>query len=154
MTNKLSTDEGRETGLLPLRSRSPRDTFEAGRAFAGILESGVIVALYGDLGAGKTEYVRGICAGLGIEADIVTSPTFSIVNEYPGGRFPIFHFDVYRMKSIEELYELGYEDYFFGDGVTLVEWPSMIEELLPSATIRIRISQADNQERLIERVGD
>ena len=129
--------------LLPIKSNTPRDTFDAGAILAKTLGGGNVVALYGDLGAGKTEFVRGVCAGLGISGDVVSSPTFAIVNEYPGGLLPVYHFDVYRMRDIDELFELGYEDNFFGGGVCLVEWPAHIEELLPEGTIRIRIAHID-----------
>lgn len=151
MATNTSIEGGLTKLTFPFRSQSPRETFNAGEAFASSLAPGMIVALYGDLGAGKTEFVRGVCSGLGISENVVTSPTFAIVNEYPEGRIPVFHFDVYRMKSIDELYELGYEDYFFGEGVSLIEWPSMVEELLPPATIRLRISP-DGEGRLIELV--
>ena len=151
-----STKSPRPTLFLPsmpslFHSKNPRDTFDSGAEFAKCLSRGAIVALYGDLGAGKTELVRGICYGLGIEADVVTSPTFAIVNEYAGGSMPVFHFDVYRLKAIEELFEFGYEDYFYGDGVCLIEWPALIEPLLPEETIRIRIEHAPDG-RMIEYV--
>ncbi len=126
-----------------IHTQSPEQTLEAGAEFAKTLGAGAIVALYGDLGAGKTEFVRGVCSGLGVPPSTVTSPTFAIVNEYPDGRLPVFHFDVYRVKTVGELFELGYEDYFFGDGVCLIEWPSLIEALLPDDTIRINISHLD-----------
>jgi tRNA threonylcarbamoyladenosine biosynthesis protein TsaE len=134
-----------------IHSKTTRDTFDAGSAFAESLTPGAIVALYGDLGAGKTEFVKGVCSGLGIEADTVTSPTFAIVNEYKGGSLPVFHFDVYRLKTIDELYEFGYEDYFYGDGVCLIEWPALIEELLPKQTIRIHFEHRQDG-RLIQYV--
>jgi len=139
---------------LVVRSRSREETSRAGSSFSALLKPGDIVALYGDLGAGKTEFVRGICEGLGIPPEVVNSPTFAIVNEYRDGRLPVFHFDVYRMKHIDELFELGYEDYFFGDGVCLIEWPSLIEELLPEHTTVLSVT-VEGSDRLIEllRIG-
>ncbi|MCB0718811.1 MAG: tRNA (adenosine(37)-N6)-threonylcarbamoyltransferase complex ATPase subunit type 1 TsaE [Bacteroidetes bacterium] len=132
-----------------VRSRSPEETARAGSTLSTLLNPGDIVALHGDLGAGKTEFVRGVCSGLGIDPRVVNSPTFAIVNEYRGGSVPVFHLDVYRIKHLDELVELGYEDYFFGDGICLVEWPSHIEELLPERTILVSIA-IDGSDRVIE----
>lgn len=139
--------------ILPVTTRSPEETWNIGRALAGSLSRGDLVALYGNLGAGKTVFVRGLCAGLGLDAAVVTSPTFTIVHEYYDARLPIYHFDAYRVERIAEFYGLGYEEYFFGDGVTVVEWADRIEPLLPTTAIRIRIEHAGGDERRIGRIA-
>lgn len=126
--------------LLPAETTSPEETLVLGKRLAAYLQPGDIVALYGDLGAGKTHLVKGICAALGVPAASVTSPTFTLVNEYAGVRFPIYHFDAYRIERVEEFFELGYEEYFFGDGVCLLEWPERVEPLLPDETLRLRLT--------------
>lgn len=99
---------------------------------------GTVIALTGDLGAGKTTLTKAIAQGLGI-SDMITSPTFNIVKEYDGGRLPLYHFDVYRIGDADEMYELGYEEYFYGNGVCVVEWADLIEDLLPENAVRIQI---------------
>lgn len=99
---------------------------------------GTVIALTGDLGAGKTTLTKAIAQGLGI-SDMITSPTFNIVKEYDGGRLPLYHFDVYRIGDADEMYELGYEEYFYGNGVCVVEWADLIEDLLPENAMRIQI---------------
>jgi tRNA threonylcarbamoyladenosine biosynthesis protein TsaE len=129
---------------------SPEETVRLGREIAGRLQVGYVVALYGELGSGKTHLAKGICAGLGIDAEHVTSPTFALINEYHGGRLPVYHFDTYRLKSLGEFMALGYEDYFDGDGVSIIEWPEPIESLLPDDAIRIRLHHRGENRRLIE----
>ena len=109
---------------------------------------GQVIALTGDLGAGKTTLTKAIARGLGI-SETVTSPTFTIVKEYRSGRLPLFHFDVYRIGDVEEMYELGYEEYFFGDGVCVIEWADLIEELIPEDALRISIAYGQNEEERI-----
>ncbi len=116
------------------------ETFKIGKKLAGILKPGAVVALDGDLGAGKTVFAKGFATGLGID-ETISSPTFTIVNVYEDGRMPFYHFDVYRISDIEEMYEIGCDDYFYGEGVCLVEWASMIEDILPDDTIRVSISK-------------
>lgn len=101
---------------------------------------GQIYTLNGDLGAGKTIFTKGMAAGLGIE-EPVSSPTFTIVQEYSGGRLPLYHFDVYRIGEPEEMEEIGYDDYFFGEGVCLIEWAELIRELLPERVISVSIEK-------------
>ena len=113
-----------------VESYSREETEELGRSLSGSVQPGDIIALQGELGTGKTVFVKGFAKGLGI-GEIVSSPTFTILQEYYDGRLPLFHFDVYRIDDPDEMDELGYEEYFFGDGVTVVEWPSRIAELLP-----------------------
>ena len=121
-------------------SNSSEDTFELGRSLAEKAAPGQIWTLDGDLGTGKTVFAKGFAQGLGIKED-VCSPTFTVMQIYESGRIPLYHFDVYRIGDAEEMYEIGYEDYFFGDGVTLVEWAERIEELLPEKVNRVRIEK-------------
>lgn len=101
----------------------------------------------GDMGAGKTTFIKNFCKHLGI-ADVVSSPTYSIVNEYESPNGPVFHFDFYRIKDIREAYDLGYEEYFYGGGVCLIEWPERVEELLPEKLIKVEIKVLDENRRL------
>ncbi len=124
--------------MITIDSLSEQDTFEAGRALAKDAAPGLVICLDGDLGTGKTVFARGFAAGLGIEGP-VTSPTFTIIREYRSGRIPLYHFDVYRISDPDEMYAIGFEEYFYGDGVCLVEWSELIEELLPPDALRVRI---------------
>ncbi len=121
-------------------SSSSEETYYVARSMACNLGSGSIIALVGDLGAGKTVFAKGLAAGLGI-SEHVTSPTFTILQEYDSGRMPLYHFDVYRIGDISEMDETGYEDCFYGDGVSLVEWADMIEDIMPRETIWVRIEK-------------
>lgn len=105
---------------------------------------GDVLALTGDLGVGKTTLTKAIAEGLGI-TDMITSPTFTIVKEYRSGRLPLYHFDVYRIGDPDEMYELGYEEYFYGDGVCVIEWADIIEDFLPENAIKIHISYSDDE---------
>ncbi len=128
--------------------RNEKDTEKFGENLAKILKPGDVIALAGDLGTGKTTLTKYIAKGLGID-EMITSPTFTIVQEYHQGSLPLYHFDVYRIGDIEEMYELGYEEYFFGDGVSVVEWADMIEEIIPEDAKIIFISYTENEgERL------
>jgi len=111
-------------------SNSPAETEAIGRQFAGHLQRGSVLALKGDLGSGKTSFVKGFVAGLGSSAD-VTSPTFTIVHEYRGGRVPVYHFDFFRIESQQSAERLGLDDYFFGDGVSVIEWADRFPEFIP-----------------------
>ncbi|WP_316802350.1 tRNA (adenosine(37)-N6)-threonylcarbamoyltransferase complex ATPase subunit type 1 TsaE [Pedobacter nototheniae] len=102
----------------------------------------------GDMGAGKTTFIKVFCEALGIK-DVVSSPTYSIVNEYEGVNGPVYHFDFYRIKDIREAYDLGYEEYFYGNGTCLIEWPERVEELLPDHFIKIEIAIIDESQRTI-----
>lgn len=115
-------------------------TFEIGKKLGEKADKGDIICLEGDLGVGKTIFTKGFAAGLNIEENI-DSPTFTIVQEYTEGRLPLYHFDVYRIGDISEMDEIGYEDYFFGEGVCLIEWSSRIEELIPESAIHIIIEK-------------
>lgn len=121
-------------------SNSPEETEELGAALAGRLNAGTVVAFTGDLGAGKTAFVRGIARGLGISGR-VTSPTFTIVNEYDEGRLPLFHFDMYRLSSAGELYDIGWEDYLRRGGVCAVEWSEQVADALPEGTVYVTLTR-------------
>lgn len=124
-----------------------------GERLAAHLGAGDVVALYGDLGAGKTHLVKGIARALGVPPEAVSSPTFALVHEYDG-TLPIYHFDAYRIEHPDELYELGYEEYFYGAGLCLIEWPARIEALLPDDAIRLRLSHRGSDRRLIELLNE
>ncbi len=111
-------------------SNSPDETAAFGRQYANAAQAGDVLALSGDLGAGKTEFVKGLVAGLGSRTP-VTSPTFTILHEYQGGRLPVYHFDFYRLETPEAVLRLGLDDYFFGEGVTIVEWANRFPNVIP-----------------------
>ena len=124
---------------MTIQTNAPEQTEQLGKNLAGLLRPGDVIAYYGDLGAGKTALTRGIAAGLGIE-EPVTSPTYTIVNEYLSGRMPLFHFDMYRLSSSDELFDIGWEDYLARGGVCAVEWSENVEDALTDA-IRITIEK-------------
>lgn len=124
--------------------KNEQETSAFGESLAARLKPGDIVALSGDLGAGKTTLTKAIAKGLGIKSQ-VTSPTFLLIQEYKEGRMPLYHFDVYRLNGAEDLYELGFEEYLFGDGVCVIEWADQIEELLPATAIKIYITFGDDE---------
>ena len=119
---------------------SPEETYMLGKKIGQAACPNTVYALNGDLGVGKTVFTQGLAAGLGID-EPVTSPTFTILQNYDGGRLPFFHFDVYRIGDIEEMDEIGYDDCFFGGGVSLVEWAEIVEEILPENTVYITIEK-------------
>lgn len=121
-------------------SLCPEDTWDLGKSLGEKASPGDVVCLNGDLGVGKTVFTQGFAAGLGIQ-EPVNSPTFTIVQQYDDGRLPLYHFDVYRIGDISEMDEVGYEDCFYGDGVTLIEWPGRIRELLPDHVISVTIEK-------------
>lgn len=123
-----------------MESSSPEETYAIGRRLGQLAEPGDIVTLSGDLGTGKTVFAKGFAEGLGI-ADDVTSPTFTIIKEYTDGRIPLAHFDAYRIADPDEMYTIGYEDYLSGDFICLIEWPEMIEELIPGDALRVRLEK-------------
>lgn len=125
-------------------TKSPEDTYTLGKILGGLLGSGDVVCLNGELGAGKTRMAQGIAAGLGIQ-EPVTSPTFTLINEYQG-RLPLFHMDVYRLGGSEEMADLGCEEYFYGQGVTLVEWAGLVEDVLPEERLDIFIAYSGGGE--------
>lgn len=123
-----------------IESFSAQDTFELGRKIGETVEKGTVFTLNGDLGVGKTVFTQGVAKGLGIEGP-VNSPTFTIVQIYDESRLPFYHFDVYRIGDVSEMDEIGYEDYFYGDGVCLIEWAELIEEILPAHYTSITIAK-------------
>ena len=125
-------------------SFSESETFRIGQKLGERAKAGQIFLLEGELGVGKTVLAKGFAAGLGIEEPI-TSPTFTIIQEYEEGRVPLYHFDVDRIADVEEMYELGYESYFFGEGVCLIEWASLIRDILPKHCHTIRIEKNLNK---------
>lgn len=133
------------------RSDSVAMTEEYGRQLAQTLTAGDVVAFYGGMGVGKTAMVRGIADGLGLSAE-VSSPTFALVHNY-GGQPPLIHFDMYRVTGWDDLYSTGYFDYLDAGAILVVEWSENVEAALPEGAIRIRIQQAEENVRLIERVG-
>lgn len=141
--------------MLKLISNSVDETFNIGYRLGRLLTKGNIICLSGDLGAGKTAFTKGIGKGLGVE-EYVTSPTYTIINEY-SGRIPLFHFDVYRLESVDEMYELGYEEYFFGEGAVVLEWADNVKEIIPPERLWITIlkTKDDNsREIILEPTGD
>ena len=132
---------------------------EAARQFIDTMGDKHVFAFYGHMGAGKTTFIKAICEELGVE-DVVTSPTFAIVNEYsiPQQASPcqrrqvgtIYHFDFYRIKKLEEVYDMGYEDYFYGDSLCFIEWPEMMEELLPEGAVKVQIKENPDGTRTVE----
>ena len=123
-----------------IESVGPGDTYSLGQRLGREAKKGDIFCLNGDLGVGKTVFTQGFAAGLGI-TEPVSSPTFTILQQYDEGRLPLYHFDVYRIGDVSEMDEVGYEDCFYGDGVTLIEWPERIRELLPEHVVTVTIEK-------------
>ena len=122
---------------------------EAACEFVAHMGSHTVFAFYGKMGAGKTTFVKAICEELGV-CDVITSPTFAIVNEYQGrDDMPIYHFDFYRIKKLEEVYDMGYEDYFYSGSPCFIEWPELIEELLPADAVRVSITEDADGSRIV-----
>jgi len=120
----------------------------AAREFIENMGQSRVFAFYGKMGAGKTTFVKAICEELGVE-DVITSPTFAIINEYEGDE-TIYHFDFYRIKKLEEVYDMGYEDYFYSGAFCFIEWPELIEEILPDDAVRVSITEQDDSSRLVQ----
>ena len=123
-----------------IETNSAEETFALGKALGEKASPGQIYTLDGDLGTGKTVFTQGVAAGLGI-TEAISSPTFTIIQEYDTGRLPLYHFDVYRIGDLEEMEEIGYDDYFFGQGICLIEWAELIEEILPEKRIEVTIEK-------------
>ena len=134
-------------------THSQEETRAYGARLAGCLQPGDVLALEGDLGAGKSELTRGIARGLGIDGPI-PSPTFTILCVYDQGRIPLYHFDFYRVQSPEEIYEMGMDEYLGGDGIAVVEWPWVVEEVIPARRLRVIIRALDENTRDIELVPE
>lgn len=124
---------------------------EAANLFIENKGNGKVFAFYGKMGAGKTTFVKAICEALGVE-DVITSPTFAIVNEYHSTKTdqPIYHFDFYRIKKLEEVFDMGYEDYFYSGSLCFLEWPELIEDILPQDVVKVKISEQEDGSRLVE----
>ena len=123
------------------------DLKEAAKKMLEVIGDNKIVLFYGDMGAGKTTFIKSICAELGVK-ETVSSPTFSIVNEYEGDGNTIYHFDFYRIKSIQEAYDIGYEEYFYSGNMCFVEWPDKIDELLPEHYLKVEIHTKEDDSRV------
>ena len=138
--------------MLTFNSKSPKDTESFAEGIAEHLTGGEVIAFSGDLGMGKTCFVRGLARGLGFSGD-VTSPTFAIINEYSGGRLPLYHFDMYRISGWDDLYSTGYFEYCEAGGVCAIEWSENIEAALPDDVIRIEIRKNGDTDRTITVTG-
>ncbi len=125
---------------MTIESRSEKETYDLGYRIGLEAKAGQVFTLVGDLGVGKTIFTKGLAAGLGVE-EAVSSPTFTIVQIYEEGRLPFYHFDVYRIADVDEMDEVGYEDYIYGEGVTLIEWANLIKEILPDHYAEITIEK-------------
>ncbi|MCR4851652.1 MAG: tRNA (adenosine(37)-N6)-threonylcarbamoyltransferase complex ATPase subunit type 1 TsaE [Lachnospiraceae bacterium] len=139
-------------------SETPEDTYEFGKKLAKEAKPGQVYTLNGDLGAGKTVFAKGFAAGLGIE-DTVSSPTFTILQVYDKGKYPLYHFDVYRIADSSEMDEIGFDEYVFSDGISLIEWADNIEDILPARYIRVDITRDldkgfDHRHILVESEGE
>lgn len=133
--------------MIRLKANSEEETFLIGKRLGQLLRPSMIICLSGDLGTGKTHLTKGIAAGLEIE-DYITSPTYTLINEYKG-RIPLYHFDVYRLENSDELNELGYQEYFFGSGVTVIEWADIINDVIPKDRLWIILHKIDGDKRRI-----
>ena len=133
---------------MEIKIKSIETIRESAREFIENIGESKVFAFYGKMGAGKTTFVKAICEELGVE-DVITSPTFAIVNEYEAKGQPIFHFDFYRIKKLDEVYDMGYEDYFYSGALCFIEWPELIEELLPEDAVKVTIGVNDNDERTV-----
>lgn len=135
---------------MQIKIESLDDIHAAAKKFVEQLEKGRVFAFYGKMGAGKTTFIKAVCEVLGV-SDVITSPTFAIVNEYTteDGE-PIYHFDFYRIKKIEEVYDMGYEDYFYSGRLCLLEWPELVEDLLPDDAVKVHIEAHDDGTRTVD----
>lgn len=132
---------------LTIITKSPEETKKIGKDISRLVKPGDLIAFYGELGAGKTCFIQGVSEGLEVK-DYVTSPSFTIINEYQG-KISVYHFDLFRLNDIEEILELGYEEYFYGNGLTVIEWANKIEKLLPKDHLKIDIKFKDCYKRRI-----
>lgn len=124
---------------------------EAAREFIKNMGTGHVFAFYGKMGAGKTTFIKAVCEELGVD-DVITSPTFAIVNDYTSSKYDshIFHFDFYRIKKLEEVYDMGYEDYFYSGSLCFIEWPELIEDILPGDAVKVTVTQNEDGGRVVE----
>ena len=136
---------------MKLTIRSLDTIRETAHEFVANMGQASVFAFYGKMGAGKTTFVKAICEELGVE-DVITSPTFAIVNEYQSTKTggPIYHFDFYRIKKLDEVYDMGYEDYFYSGAPCFLEWPELIEEILPNYAVKVTITEQEDGTRIVE----
>lgn len=134
---------------MEIRNNSLDTIHEAAKDFIKGMGDGKVFAFYGKMGAGKTTFIKALCEVLGVK-DVITSPTFAIINEYTDGNDnPIYHFDFYRIKKLEEVYDMGYEDYFYSGNLCLLEWPELVEDVLPENVIKVTIEEQPDGSRLL-----
>lgn len=135
---------------MELKIQSPETIGDAAREFVKAMDDHSVFAFYGKMGAGKTTFIKAVCEALGI-SDVVNSPTFSIVNEYRSDTTGelVYHFDFYRIKKVEEVYDMGYEDYFYSGAVCFIEWPELIEDLLPGDAVTVRVEEQPDGSRIV-----
>lgn len=136
---------------MEIKITSLNDIDNAAKAFVKAMDQNTVYAFYGKMGAGKTTFIKAVCEALGV-TEVVNSPTFSIVNEYRSettGEL-IYHFDFYRIKKLDEVYDMGYEDYFYSGAVCFIEWPELIEELLPSDAVKVEIAEQEDGSRIVK----
>ena len=138
---------------MEIRIDSLENISKAAQEFVANIGESTVYAFYGKMGAGKTTFIKAVCEELGV-TDVITSPTFAIINEYTITRHPrpvtqIFHFDFYRIKKLEEVYDMGYEDYFYSGSLCFIEWPELIEEILPDDAVRVSITEQEDGTRKI-----
>lgn len=126
---------------------SEQETIEQGRALASRLKAGDVICLEGPLGAGKTHFVKGIAKGLGQQKDTIHSPTYTLIHEYPNLELPLYHFDCYRLDTVDQALEIGAEEYFYGEGVSVIEWPDRIRPLIPEHAIWVTIDIESPEKR-------
>lgn len=136
--------------MIRIRSGSPDETLKIGRLLGKSLSEGDIICLSGDLGAGKTVFTKGIAAGMGVPQDAIVSPTFILIRQHDQGRIPLYHFDLYRLKDPQDILILGYEEYFYDDGVTVIEWSDRLKHLIPEKCLKIKIIIKGKTQRLLE----
>jgi len=135
---------------MEISSSSVTQTLNFAKRLARNLQKGDILCLYGQLGSGKTVFTRGIARGLGVTSEKITSPTFVLINQYDCGRIPLYHFDLYRLSLSQDILFLGYEEYLYGQGVSVIEWPQRLDYLLPKEFLRIELKIRSETERLIK----
>ena len=136
---------------MEIKITSLNDIDNAAKAFVEAMDQNTVFAFYGKMGAGKTTFIKAVCEALGV-TEVVISPTFSIVNEYRSettGEL-IYHFDFYRIKKLDEVYDMGYEDYFYSGAVCFIEWPELIEELLPGEAVKVEIAEQEDGSRIVK----
>ena len=134
---------------MEIRINSLDTIHEAAKEFIKGMGDGKVFAFYGKMGAGKTTFIKALCGVLGVK-DVITSPTFAIINEYTDGNDnPIYHFDFYRIRELEEVYDMGYEDYFYSGNLCLLEWPELVEDVLPENVIKVTIEEQPDGSRLL-----